>query len=541
MNKIIKTHDRVFYLIWCLIVTFLLISILFPLICSFSTPILSDFKKVFTQQRYLKTILNTLIECICSTSFSVLFGYLYAYAIVKANIPFKRFFSLIPILHLVTPPFVGGLSFILLFGRQGFFTHTILNLVISLYGFWGLLISQVLCFFPVTYLICLQSLAGINQNYEQAALGMGASKLKIFFTVTLPLSKQGIFSSFLFITVSVLSDFGNPLIVAGRFKVLAVEIYTQLTGWLNSGISVVLGLILVVPSVILFILQLRLSKKNFLKLATIGAKTSFSTSIKSSKITKYLLLMFCAFLSFLVLSQFVSIVIGSFQELWGINTNFTFSHIKSVFEYSKQLINSLIFAFIASLLATLIASFSSFYINRNNCKFSNFYDVLIQLPSCIPGSLLGLSILIAANKIHFTGSKILIIIAMTISFLPFSYRIISSSFSQIKPNLDEAAKSLGANKLNLLCSILMPISKKGINSAFTYNFVRAVGTVSSVIFLISFDSPLSSVTILNLAEQGDWGKACAFALVLTCLTFIILKVESLMYEFIRKKWKQKHI
>lgn len=541
MNKIIKTHDRVFYLIWCLIVTFLLISILFPLICSFSTPTLSDFKKVFTQQRYLKTILNTLIECICSTSFSVLFGYLYAYAIVKANIPFKRFFSLIPILHLVTPPFVGGLSFILLFGRQGFFTYTILNLDISLYGFWGLLISQVLCFFPVAYLICLQSLAGINQNYEQAALGMGASKLKIFFTVTLPLSKQGIFSSFLFITVSVLSDFGNPLIVAGRFKVLAVEIYTQLTGWLNSGISVVLGLILVVPSVILFILQLRLSKKHFLKLATIGAKTSFSTSIKSSKITKYLLLMFCAFLSFLVLSQFVSIVIGSFQELWGINTNFTFRHIKSVFEYSKQLINSLIFAFIASLLATLIASFSSFYINRNNCKFSNFYDVLIQLPSCIPGSLLGLSILIAANKIHFTGSKILIIIAMTISFLPFSYRIISSSFSQIKPNLDEAAKSLGANKLNLLCSILMPISKKGINSAFTYNFVRAVGTVSSVIFLISFDSPLSSVTILNLAEQGDWGKACAFALVLTCLTFIILKVESLMYEFIRKKWKQKHI
>ena len=141
MNKIIKTHDRVFYLIWCLIVTFLLISILFPLICSFSTPTLSDFKKVFTQQRYLKTILNTLIECICSTSFSVLFGYLYAYAIVKANIPFKRFFSLIPILHLVTPPFVGGLSFISLFGRQGFFTHRILNLDISLYGFWGLLIS----------------------------------------------------------------------------------------------------------------------------------------------------------------------------------------------------------------------------------------------------------------------------------------------------------------------------------------------------------------------------------------------------------------
>lgn len=541
LKKSNRLNDNFFYFIWSLIVIFFLSSILFPLICTFTSISFSDFKNVFTHKRYLKTILNTIIECISSTSLSVLFGYIYAYAIAKTNIPFKRFFSIIPILHLVTPPFVGGLSFILLFGRQGFFTHTILNLDISLYGFWGLLISQVLCFFPVAYLICLQTLSGINPNYEQAAAGMNASRLKIFFTVTLPLSKQGIFSSFLFITVSVLSDFGNPLIVAGRFKVLAVEIYTQLTGWLNSGISVVLGIILLIPSIILFIFQLKLSRKNFLKLATIGAKSSFSKNISSSKSTDFILLTFCSILSFLILSQFISIILGSFQELWGINTSFTFKHIKSVFDYSKQLFNSLSFAFIASLLATLIASFSSFYINRNNFKYSNFFDILIQIPSCIPGSLLGLSILIASNKINFTNSKILIIIAMTISFLPFSYRIISSTFSQIKPNLDDAAKSLGANKLNILSSILMPISKKGISSAFTYNFVRAVGTVSSVIFLISFDSPLSSVSILNLAEQGDWGKACALALVLTCFTFIILTIIFSFFKFAKKKWKIKNI
>ena len=145
MIKSNRLSDKVFYFIWSLIVIFFLTSILFPLICTFTSANFSDFKNVFTHKRYLKTILNTLIECISSTSLSVLFGYIYAYAIAKTNIPFKRFFSIIPILHLVTPPFVGGLSFILLFGRQGFFTHTILNLDISLYGFWGLLISQVLC------------------------------------------------------------------------------------------------------------------------------------------------------------------------------------------------------------------------------------------------------------------------------------------------------------------------------------------------------------------------------------------------------------
>ena len=125
----------------------------------------------------------------------------------------------------------------------------------SLYGFWGLLIAQVLCFFPIAYLMCSQVLQRINPSLEQAARLMGASKARIAFTVTIPLCANGILSAALFIAVSVLSDFGNPMIVAGRFRVLAVEVYTQLTGWVNAGTSAVLGLILVIPSVLLFILH----------------------------------------------------------------------------------------------------------------------------------------------------------------------------------------------------------------------------------------------------------------------------------------------
>ena len=109
---------------------------------------------------------NTLLECLSSTTLSVLVGYLFAYAVVKADIPFKKIFGFIPILHLMTPPFVCGLSFILLFGRQGFFTHTILGLDISLYGFRGLLIAQVLCFFPISYLICAQVLKRVPPSLE---------------------------------------------------------------------------------------------------------------------------------------------------------------------------------------------------------------------------------------------------------------------------------------------------------------------------------------------------------------------------------------
>lgn len=484
-----------------------------------------DFMAVATSKVLHQAVLNTAVECVCSSVLSVFIGFIYAFAVVKADIPFKRFFRLIPLIHLITPPFVGGLAFILLLGRQGFITHTLLGLDVSIYGFWGLLIAQVLCFFPMAYLICVQTLEGINPNLEQAAKSMGGGKLKVFFTVTIPLSATGILSSLLFIAVSVLSDFGNPLIVAGRFRVLAVEIYTQLTGWLNVGTSAVLGIILVVPSIILFILQNRLMNKTGTRLSTIGGKATavYKTKNEScSKAANVLLFIFVLSITLMIIAQFAAIVAGSFQKLWGLNTTFTTEHIKAVFKYGKELKNSILFAFVSAILGTVIATVSVYIVHRTDLPLRKTVDTLAQLPSAIPGSLLGLAISIAANTMRFRVSPVLIIVAMTIAFLPFAYKVIAAAFSQVKTTLDDGARSLGADQLYVLGSVLVPVASGGIFSGFIYSFIRGVGTLSAVIFLVSFNTPLASVRILNLAEQGFWGKAAALSLILTIITFLIL-------------------
>ncbi|WP_294428481.1 iron ABC transporter permease [uncultured Treponema sp.] len=496
--------------------------VVFPLACVLLTPKAKDIAEVFTSSVWRDAMLNTLLECVCSTTLSVIVGYLFAYAVVKADIPFKKIFSFVPILHLMTPPFVGGLSFILLFGRQGFFTHTVLGLDVSLYGFWGLLIAQVLCFFPIAYLMCAQVLQRINPSLEQAARAMGASKARIALTITLPLSLNGIISAALFIAVSVLSDFGNPMIVAGRFRVLAVEVYTQLTGWVSAGKSAVLGLILLLPSVVLFLLQNRMMKKEGAKLATVGSKGAPLPEKKSSPITRILLFIFCAVISLLILSQFASIVAGAFQKIWGINTAFTTLHFKSISRFANELRNSIFFAFIAAIFSTIIALLSTFFVTRTSLPAKKYLDVVCQLPAAIPGSLFGLALSLSANKLHIHASAALIIIAMTIAFMPFSYRIISTVFSQLKTSLDDGSRSLGATKMQVLTTVLAPLSTGGIFSSFIYDFVRGVGTISSVIFLVSFKTPLASIRILNLAEQGEWGKAAALATILTALTFGVL-------------------
>lgn len=521
----------ILYFIVTLLVT---VSVVFPLLLVLLSPRLSDFIEVFSTGIWREAMLNTLLECVCSTSLSVLVGYLFAYAVIKADIPFKKIFSFVPLLHLMTPPFVGGLSFILLFGRQGFITKTLLGLDVSLYGFKGLLIAQVLCFFPIAYLICAQVLKSVPPSLEQAARAMGASKTRIAFTVTLPLCINGILSAFLFIAVSVLSDFGNPMIVAGRFRVLAVEVYTQLTGWVSAGTSCVLGIILVLPSVLLFLAQNRFMKKQNERFATIGSKSSPLPVKKSSLVTRVMLFLFCLLISLLILAQFASIIAGAFQKLWGVNTSFTLSHILSINKYENELINSIAFAFIAAIISTVIASLSVFFVTRCNLPFRKYLDVCVQIPAAVPGSLFGLALSLSASFLHLRLSAFLIVTAMTLAFMPFSYRIVSTVFSQIKNTLDDAALSLGADKLNVFGSVLMPLSSGGIFSSFLYDFVRGVGTISSVIFLVSFKTPLASIRILNLAEQGEWGKSAALASVLTILTFVILLLGRLfMKTFVR--------
>ena len=129
----------------------------------------------------------------------------------------------------------------------------------------------------------------------------------------------------------------------------------------------------------------------------------------------------------------------------------------------------------------------------------------------------------------------LIVVAMTVAFMPFAYRVISNTYGQIKYTLDDAARSLGANQLFTLFTVIAPVSKGGIFSGFIYDFIRGVGTLSAVIFLVSFKTPLASIELINLAEQGNWGSSCALALCLTLITFLILGSGLFINMMISKK------
>jgi iron(III) transport system permease protein len=149
-----------------------------------------------------------------------------------------------------------------------------------------------------------------------------------------------------------------------------------------------------------------------------------------------------------------------------------------------------------------------------------------MIPAAIPGSLIGLAYVLAFNgtALHLTGTRIIIIIVMIICDLPAAYRILLSSLMRIRTTLDDSARALGASRLRLFFTVICPLTAQGIVSAFVFTFVRATGTLSAVIFLMTFTTKLTSIVILNLAAQGNWGRSAALALILTVVIFVALGI-----------------
>lgn len=522
--------DRGLLLVYLLVALFLLAFVVAPLVRVALTPSLADWRQVVTTPRWQRAALNTLIALGLSTTSSLLLGTLYAYAVTRARVPGARLFGVVPLFLLLTPPFVAGLAFILLLGRGGLLTYQLLGLETSIYGLHGLWLAQTLSFFPVAYLVLRGAFMAVDPTLEQAARGLGAGRGQVLRTVTLPLVTPGLLAAALFISIGVLGDFGNPMLVGGRFQVLATAVYTQLTGWASFGTSAALGLALLVPAVALFAAQQWVQGATRQRFATVGGRASSLPAPAVAPWLRWALFALCLLVTLFVVASQGVILMGAVTRLWGIDFSLTFEHARFVLGHVGGLGNSLRFAAAAAVLCTVLSLLAAYLVQRARVPLRRGLDLATLLPAAIPGTLMGVALVLAFNGPPFklTGTAAIIVIGMAVSYLPVGYRICAAALEQLRPSLDESAANLGASKLRTLLGIVAPLVRQALIATFVFCFVQSVGTLSTVIFLVSFDTPLASVTILNLADQGRWGRAAALAAALMIVTMLSLAVLYLL-------------
>lgn len=487
---------------------------------------LIHYKNIKEMQENFIIILNTLKLGVVTSVISTAIGFFFAYGMTYVKIPFRKFFNSIAILPIVSPPFVIALSAILLLGRRGFITRNLLGIRnAEIYGFHGLVLVQVLTFFPVAYLMLVGLLQKIDPSVEEASRDLGASRWDVFRTITFPLMIPGLANAILVIFIQAIADFGNPMVIGGNFTTVAVQIYLQGIGNYDMGSATALAVVLILMSISIFVTQkYYISKKSYV---TVTGKISREREKISEKNITMPIFIIMAFLTFCVFLMYIMIPIGSFVKLWGVKYDFSLEHYKYVFALGmKPIWDTTFLSIISTPITGILAMIIAFLIVRRKFLGKGFIEFITMMAIAIPGTIVGLGYIITYNTKPFvlTGTATILIIAFIMRNMPIGIRSGIAALQQIDPSIEEAATILGANSKKVFTSVTLPMIKPAFFSGLVYAFVRSMTLVSTIIFLVSAKYNLLTVAIMNQIDVGKIGVASAYCTILIIIVFFVIGI-----------------
>ena len=493
---------------------------------------LQAYTSIFKNAYDLGIISNTLILGVVVALLGTVVAFIFAYATTYLAIPHKRIFKIFSILPMVSPPFVISLAFILLFGRSGLITYKLLGIRPDIYGFWGLAFTQVLSFFPTGYLMLTAMLQNIDPSIEEAAQALGSNQHRVFRTITLPLMAPGLANVVLLLFIQSLADFGNAIVIGGNFTTMAVQIYQQGIGSYDMAGATAMAVILLLISVLAFYLQNSvIGKKSYV---TVTGKASKQRILIDNKKVTVPIYTICLLLSLFVLSLYAMVPIGAFVKMWGADFSFSFKWIQYVFSYGGRYIrDTSVLALIATPVSSILAMVSAFLIVRKNFPGKRTLEWFILIAIALPGTVLGLGYVLTYNTppIILTGTSFILVVALVIRSMPIGTRAGIAALKQIDPSIEEAACISGAGMKKVFSSITIPLIRPVFFSSLVYAFIRGMTLVSTIIFLVSAKWQMLTVAIMNQVDQGLYGAANAYCLVLIAIVALFM---SIMYLFMKK-------
>ncbi len=542
-----------------MIMTSIAVFVLFPISTIFSKVIFLD-DGTFTPMAFYnnitsfgvgRTLKNSLMLSIAVGMSSTFLGLCFSLFTVRITKRFKglaRLFSMLPI---VTPPFVIGLSLILIFGRNGTINDGLLALFGNdglfigagnegwfhrsayIYGFWGVFLAQTLSFTPICFMLLVGMVSTINPAVEEASVTMRASNSQTFYYVTLPLLRPGIANAFLLAVISSLADFGNPMVLGGDYDVLATEIYFSIVGaQLDYARASTLGILLLSFSLLAFIIQRQwIGKKSYVTVTGKGSGGNFQpVPAWVRRISTSVSLSWMVFTAIL----YGSILLGGFVVNWGADYTPTLAHYEELWARGMgygawpSYITTLKFAAVGAPLTALMGLMIAYVTTRKRFIGRGVVDFSAMISFAIPGTVIGISYVLAFNTapILINGTAIIIVISFIFKNMPVGIRSGISALSQIDKSLEEASLTQRASSIRTIFTIVLPLLRPAMISAIVFSFVKSMTTVSAIIFLVTADTQVATTYIMGRVEDGDYGQAVSYGSVLiVTMLIVILLVE----------------
>ncbi len=480
---------------------------------------------------------NTLFLALCTATGTTLLGTMMALMAERsASRRIQTPLRVIALLPIITPPFVVGLGLILLFGRAGV-VNQFLEYAFGIpptrwfYGALGVWIAQLFAFTPIAFMIMRGVVQGVAPSLEEAAQTLRANRRQTFFTITLPLLKPGLANAFLVGFIESMADFGNPVVVGGQFSVLSTDIFFAIVGaQYDQGRAASLAWILTLFALGVFALQRGLLGRQSYTTVSGKGDTGIAMPLPDG-VRRTLNAVVYPWLAFTVVVYLFAFA-GGFVQTWGRDYTFTLNHFKTAFAlewgqfglvWAGTAWNSLLTTVrLAGLSAPVTAATGlliAYLLARTEFRGRNLFEFVALLAFAIPGTVLGVSYILAFNvpPVELTGTGLIIVLCFMFRNLPVGVRAGTAAFKQLDKSLDEASLMLRASTAQTLFHVVLPLLKPALVAALVYSFVRAMTTVSAVIFLVTAENELATTYIIGRVGNGDYGVALAYCTVLIVL------------------------
>lgn len=493
---------------------------------------LEHYTTFFQRPYYWEALGNSILSAVITTLIVLFLSINIALYATRMKGFLAKSYRGIALLPLVAPPFIFSLALIILLGRNGVVTDyitSVFGIEFSIYGFWGVVLAQIIGYFPIGYMLVESTFHSMNSDLEYAAQDLGANQWKTITGITLPLAKSGIIKAGLLVFVMALADFSNPLIIGGGESFLASEAYLLVVGQQNMEMAAVLGVFLIIPSLIVFVFQ-----TYFLKDSNTGAISGDASSFKIplSKSVKYVVQTISSLFSAFILLMFFMVVLGAFVKIIGINNTFTLEHFNNKTGWDS-LYTSIIVSLVSAVLAAALGILQGFLFARKPIPGKKLLEFLTLFGLAVPGTVMGIGYVLVFNGPPFflTGTVLILVLNMTFRKIGVGMEAAISKMHQIDTSMEEASNDLGAGPYKTFWKVVVPLMVPPFIAGFIYTFMTAMVSISSVVFLISPDTNLVAIYILNLAEQAKVGLASAMSFIMIVIVLACLG----LLKFVEKK------
>lgn len=502
-----------------LIILFLCVSVLFPLISLILNININDIENILASPQFWPMIKNSLFTTICATIISVSLALALAWCINRSHMRYKALFSMLFTLPMLIPSISHGMGLVLLFGDNGLLTN-LLGVNIGLYGYTGIIIGSVLYSFPAAFLMLTDIFHYEDYTTYEAAQVLGLSKMQQFLTITLPNMKGALISVIFAVFTMIFTDYGVPLVVGGKMMTLPVYMYREVIGLLDFSKGAIIGVILLIPAFIAFIIDMRNDSSGNASTVTKEYK------IGLNKRRDYMSYALCCITVVLVSLPIIAFMYLSLVKQYPIDMSFSLDNIKQSFDLGvgMYLKNSIAIALLTALVGLCTTYFTAYVTARSRKSFSTLALHLIAMVSlAIPGVVLGLCYVLFFKGSMIYGTLIILVLVNITHFFASPYLLAYNSLSKFNENLEDISQSLGISKLRMLFDVYIPCTKETMVEMFSYMFVNAMVTISAVSFLANFKNMPLSLLIPQFDSQSLI-EATAFISILILVVNGIVKI-----------------